>query len=242
VVRYSVASSDSKTLLTCCCRQRREDNTLGQIHRRRSLRSDRFRSTDWTDRLPGSCPPWLGRVADLGSFLLQQHAMAIHQHHREKSGEISQHACKPSAELCEMTRKSAADHLRMLPIHEIRRQSDILNIRRQAPPSLTVVNSNSLEPHCFCELQPQMAKPTYANHSNRTPLWQPGSRPLQRTPNRRTRAHQRRSLVKRNRLRKKHSSRRVRRHIVRKPTIVQEPSRLPQLTNPRVEIAVRLFA
>ena len=91
VVSSSVTSTHFESLAERpTYRQRREDHTLGPIHHRRSLRSNRFRRVIiWSDRLPRSCAPWLGSVADLGTFLLQQHAMAIHQHHREKSGEVS---------------------------------------------------------------------------------------------------------------------------------------------------------
>jgi hypothetical protein len=111
VVRLPVVPGSHHSLehyLTSCSRQRREDNTLGQIYRRRSLRSDRFhRSIGRTDRLPRSRTPWLGSVADLGTLLFQQHAMAVYQHHREKSGEVSQYACKSRAEFREMTSESA---------------------------------------------------------------------------------------------------------------------------------------
>jgi hypothetical protein len=83
--------------------QRREDHTLGPIYRRRGLRSDRFHGfVGGSDGLSRSCAAWLGGVADLGAFLLQQHTMAFYQYHRDESGEISHHARKPRAEFSEM--------------------------------------------------------------------------------------------------------------------------------------------
>lgn len=101
-LRHSEAIADNFS------RQRREDHTLGPIYHRRSLRSDRFhRYIGWDGRLSRSCAPRLGSVADLGTFLLQQHAVAFHQHHRNESGEVSCYAGKPRAKFSEMNWDSA---------------------------------------------------------------------------------------------------------------------------------------